>query len=183
MKDYITIGSAPADEECAQVGTPNYHARAKRECLAFIKEIRKVIGLEPPLAVLKVESFEHDFGTYLDVVCWFDKDDPESRDYALRCEGEAPTRFASQSLHELKAPAEAHHTMGKEEMTWPEFWHIAANKAPLAELKAHLENHSKDHLVPRKFCFYCLLEKCDYEFSDKGAKLIRYAKSSFKVGG
>jgi len=170
MKDYITIGSAPAGEECAQVGTPNYHARAKRECLAFIKEIRKAIGLEPPLAALKVKSFEHDFGTYLDVVCWFDKDDPESRDYALRCEGEAP-RYAK-SFATRKVGSSSCFARGKEEMTWPEFWHTAANKAPLAELEAHLENHSKDHLVPRKFCFYCLLEKCEYEFSDKGAKLI-----------
>jgi hypothetical protein len=91
--DYIDIGSTPADEECAQVGSPDYARRAREECNRFINLIRHVVGPEPEGARLTVKSNPHDFGTYYEVVCYYDTENEEARKYAYRCERDAPTRW------------------------------------------------------------------------------------------
>ena len=92
-RDYISIGSSPADEPCAQVGEPDYHIKANKECKKFIELIRKELGKEPDGARLSVKGFPHDFGTYYEVVCWYDDALPDSVEYAFKCEAEAPTNW------------------------------------------------------------------------------------------
>ena len=91
--DYISIGSTPLYERCTQVGTPDYWERAREECRRFLDLIRKKLGPEPPGARLKVKSFPHDFGSYLEVVCLFEEDNEEAKSYAYKCEAEAPTKW------------------------------------------------------------------------------------------
>ena len=92
-RDFMTIGSSPTDEPCVSVGEPDYSRRAREECNRFIELIRKVLGEEPPGAHLAVKSFPHDFGTYMEVVCYFDEDNPAANEYAYRCEADAPARW------------------------------------------------------------------------------------------
>jgi hypothetical protein len=92
-RDYIDIGSAPAYEDCAQVGSPDYAQRARAECNRFIDLIRRVVGPEPEGARLAVKSNPHDFGPYYEVVCYYDTDNEEASRYAYRCEGEAPATW------------------------------------------------------------------------------------------
>jgi hypothetical protein len=96
MVDYLNIGSSPCYEPCAQVGEPGYPTKAKEECFRFIEEIRKVCGKEPPGAFLKVKSFPHDFGTYYEVVCFFDEENAESMDYAFHVEGNSPVEWGEE---------------------------------------------------------------------------------------
>lgn len=103
MRDYITIGSTPCDEPCAQVGSADYHARARREMRAFIGQLRRVFGPEPEGAHLAVKSFPHDFGTYHEVVCYFDTDHPDSAKYALKIEAETPWEWDDQARREVLA--------------------------------------------------------------------------------
>ena len=94
-RDYLTIGSTPADEDCLQLGTPEYTAQAARaECQRFIDLIRAVCGEEPEGARLSVKGFPHDFGTYYEVVCYYDDDDERAADYAFHVEGDAPCRWS-----------------------------------------------------------------------------------------
>ena len=51
-RDYIDIGSAPANEDCAQVGSPDYHETGRKECARFLDLIRRTLGDEPPNARL-----------------------------------------------------------------------------------------------------------------------------------
>lgn len=90
MREYMNIGSSPSDEPCAQVGEPDYYERARDECNRFIELIRKKLGPEPPGARLAVKSFPHDFGSYLECICWFDDSDEEASHYAYLCESETP---------------------------------------------------------------------------------------------
>jgi len=92
MRDYLSIGSSPCDEDCAQLGTPDYYERARKECIRFISLIRKACGEEPELstAQLKIKSNPHDFGTYLDVVVEFDDQDELAVEYALWVESHTP---------------------------------------------------------------------------------------------
>ena len=93
MRDYLPLGPAPAEEECAQVGSEDYRDKARRECERFVK------GLElkfPPVprARLGVKSFFHVFGTCFEVVVWFDDEDEEATQYAYDLEGNAPNTWA-----------------------------------------------------------------------------------------
>ena len=93
MKDYFTLGPTPCDEPCAQVGEPNYRATALKECTRFIQLLREKFGSEPEGAWLSAKAFPHDFGTYYEVVVYFNTDRQESVDYALRCEAEMPATW------------------------------------------------------------------------------------------
>jgi hypothetical protein len=90
MKDYIEIGPVPSDEQCAQVGSNNFYKNCMTECKAFMQAIRKKLGEEPSWAQLSIKANPHDFGTYYEVVCYYDDEHPESLEYALKCESDAP---------------------------------------------------------------------------------------------
>lgn len=88
--DYVCLGPSPSMEECAQVGSVGYTERAREECARFRKLIVKKMGVPPQGASVQTKSFNHDFGTYFEVVCLFDSFYPEAVEYAYRCEDEAP---------------------------------------------------------------------------------------------
>ena len=94
MRDFLTIGSSPCDEDCLQLGSPEYTAQAaKAECQRYIECIRQHCGDEPLGATLRVKAFGHDFGTYHEVVCYFDDELQESVDYAFHVESYAPEQW------------------------------------------------------------------------------------------
>ena len=93
MQDHLSIGPAPAEETPCQVGEPDYARNAKIECAQFIEAIRKRLGPEPEGARLSVKSNQHDFGTYFDVVCYYDPANREAIDYAFLCESDSPSTW------------------------------------------------------------------------------------------
>ena len=90
MREYFAIGQTPSEEDCAQVGQPDYREKALAECRRYIELIRATLGLEPEGAELAIKSFPHDFGTYYEVVIWFEPDDAAAVAYATRCDDDAP---------------------------------------------------------------------------------------------
>ena len=78
----------------------------RAECRRFLELIRKKLGVEPPGARLAVKANPHDFGTYYDVVCWFDDEYEEARHYALRCESQSPTTWQDDKLSPEEEAAE-----------------------------------------------------------------------------
>jgi len=87
MRDYIPYGPVPSGEDCEQVGRPDYDpVKARAECVRFISQIRKQFGPEPEGARLAVKSFPHDFGSYYEVVCYYDDSIEEAVTYAFNGE-------------------------------------------------------------------------------------------------
>src|ERR1051325_2014191 len=101
MRDYIDLGCAPSHEECAQVGSTNYLQQARKQCRAYIGQLRRELGPEPIGAHLTLRLNPHDFGTYLSVICYFDDEHKESIDYAFKCEGQGPKFWDGESQREL----------------------------------------------------------------------------------
>lgn len=101
MREYMNVGCSPASEDCAQVGAKDYYPRALNECKALINQLRREIGEEPMYTTLRVKAFPHDFGTYHEVVCYYDDEDEESTDYAFRCESELPDKWDDKAREEL----------------------------------------------------------------------------------
>lgn len=101
MRDEMSIGPAPCDEECAQVGDRDFFDRSRTECRVFREQIRRTIGIEPEGAILRVKGFPHDFGTYYEVVCEFDPENERALNYALECEGNSPMTWDANARQEL----------------------------------------------------------------------------------
>ena len=93
MQNYFCIGPSPCEENCAQVGESGYREKALAECTRFIQLLRDTFGPEPDSARLSVKWFEHDFGAYCEVVCYFNTDSQASVEYAQRCEDHAPATW------------------------------------------------------------------------------------------
>jgi hypothetical protein len=93
MQNYLVLAPVPIEEDCVGVGEEDYMPRARAECTRFIALLRKKFGPEPEGARLAVKSFPHDFGDYLEVICYFDENLPESVEYAYQCEDNLPATW------------------------------------------------------------------------------------------
>lgn len=94
MTDYLEIGTAPADENCVQVGEPDYANRALQECQRFVALLEKKFPVycaekyETINPRFVVKKFPHDFGNYFQVcIEWDDKD---GEDFAFWVEENLP---------------------------------------------------------------------------------------------
>jgi hypothetical protein len=101
MNAFIDVGCSPYGEDCAQVGRDGYYEQARRECVAYIEQLRRTFGPEPHGTRLALMRNPHDFGTYLSVACYFDPDSPASVDYAYQCEGKMPHLWDDQARQQL----------------------------------------------------------------------------------
>jgi len=99
-RDFVSIGCTPAGENCESLG-PNYDPiKAKQECVAFMRQLRRVFGEEPQGARLRIKSNPHDFGSYLEVICEYDENNEVASDYAFECEN-LPESWDTQAKIEL----------------------------------------------------------------------------------
>lgn len=102
MLETLEIGSAPADEECCQVGSPDYDERGRIECNIFLSQLRRAYYSHFRKAVptglrLHVKSNPHDFGTYYEVAASFNPRDTEALEAAYWFENNSPTKWDSDS--------------------------------------------------------------------------------------
>ena len=93
---YPQIGQVPPEETCVQVGTIGYEEKAQLECERYIRKLREFFGEEPENTQLRVKGFPHDFGTYYEVICYYDPDNKSSINYAFKCEGHGPKTWIEQ---------------------------------------------------------------------------------------
>ncbi len=102
MRDYITIGSTPAEEDCAQVGTDDYYCRMRIEQRAFRRQLLRQFGEPPGNARIRTKSFPHDHGEYHEVVVTFDDQSEEEVEYAMKVEAETPMNWDAEALKEVQ---------------------------------------------------------------------------------
>ena len=99
--DYMELGPTPLEESCAQVGADNYFEQARKECRAYIAQLRRVFGAEPEGARLVIRGNSHDFGTYYEVAVKYDCDDEKATRYAFKLEAEQPATWDAEAKAEL----------------------------------------------------------------------------------
>lgn len=93
MTGVFYLGPCPAEEDAAQSTDPDFHARNKAECLAYITAIKRVCGEPPEGATLRIKAEQHDYGQYREVAVEFDATKPEAVAYAVKCDENAPTTW------------------------------------------------------------------------------------------
>jgi hypothetical protein len=89
-----------------QVGTPDYYCKGRKECQAFRRQLIREFGEPPENAHLAIKSFPHDFGSYMEVVCYFDDSDRASIEYAFKLEGGTPARWDKEAQQDLAKTCE-----------------------------------------------------------------------------
>jgi hypothetical protein len=99
--EYLELGSSPYDEDCAQVGSPDYYERVKKECRVYLNQLRRQYGEEPEGAKLSIKSFNHDFGSYYEVICYYKENNRISEKYAYTLE-DGCAKWDKEALKELK---------------------------------------------------------------------------------
>lgn len=97
----LYLGPTPAEEPCAQVGQINYREQALKECRAYLRQLARHFGEPPPETRFALTRETHDFGTYFEVVVWYDPEDEASREFAFRTEDDLPARWDAQAREEL----------------------------------------------------------------------------------
>lgn len=99
-RDYFDLGSAPPDEDCAQVGSEGYTERVRRECRIWRDQITRT--MTPTLRLgIKVDS-GHDAGTQYYVVCYYDPDIEAELEEMLRLESGVPEKWDEVAREELE---------------------------------------------------------------------------------
>lgn len=96
MRDYITLGSSPLDEDCAQVGTDEYQQRSRAE-LQQLKRMMQDIHPEIALGYYTVKAFPHEFGTYHELCAMFDDDYEATVNWAFEAEDTVPAKWDDQA--------------------------------------------------------------------------------------
>ncbi len=99
--DYLNIGSTPTDEPCAQIDSPNCSILSHIEARVFINQLYRQFPTSD--IHLKVKTFAHDFGNYIEVIVLFDENNPKSIDQAYDIEANTPSNWDKEALTELAA--------------------------------------------------------------------------------
>lgn len=81
----IYIGSSPYEEDCAQVGQPDFHTKSKAELQAFKDQLQRLFPA-PEGACYQVVWSNHDYGRYGEVCAVFDPSNEEHTDWAYIAE-------------------------------------------------------------------------------------------------
>ena len=101
MKDYVSIGSTPSNEACAQVGSDGYCIKSRIECVVFANQLLRMFPDTPEGAHVGTKSFPHDFGTYYEVVVKYEDTDESAMHYAFMLESKAPEDWDDEAKKEL----------------------------------------------------------------------------------
>ena len=92
MKDFITLGSTPYNEDCVQVSSYiPYLNEMKKECYRSKRGIEKYFKKEMETGItLKVKTFQHDYGPYCEVVIFYDDSNEAQADAAFKIGEDIP---------------------------------------------------------------------------------------------
>jgi hypothetical protein len=99
MMDYLTIGCTPAAENCVQVSSSqNYHDDMRKEVSRYRDMIQKRYPFIPS-EMIRVKSFQHDFGTYMEVCVVFSDSVEEQERMAYFVENTSPEYWNDKKVY------------------------------------------------------------------------------------
>lgn len=88
MRDYLSIGTVPHEEDCTQnEPTGQYATAQRREARLFADQIRRHYP-EPDDGYMTVKSFPHEFGSYYEACAIFDDENEAACNWAYTVEAD-----------------------------------------------------------------------------------------------
>jgi hypothetical protein len=89
MKDYLSIGTVPCNEDCtANEPTGAYAAAQRREAALFAEQIARHYP-EPDQGYVTVKRFPHEFGSYYETCVVFDDENEAATTWAYNVESDS----------------------------------------------------------------------------------------------
>ena len=103
MNDYLSLGSVPSDEQCANVGDANYQQQSVVECNTYKAMLSRLFPVPEKAGVCYfiTKNFPHELGSYKEVVIRFNDDNPDAVEFALYVEHNIPAKWDSVALAQL----------------------------------------------------------------------------------
>jgi len=86
MRDHLHVGPTPAEEECANIAEPRGDVANRAECIAYRHALERFYGEPPNEARFGIKSQLHEFGSYREVVIYYNPDDELEAAYAFNVE-------------------------------------------------------------------------------------------------
>lgn len=107
----LNLSPTPVAEDCAQVGSDNYHKQSRIETTVFKQQLYRMLEaeFEEVKITLLTVGHPHDFGTYHDVEVKYDENSESSMNQAFWLENNLPEYWdeeAKQMLKELNYEVE-----------------------------------------------------------------------------
>lgn len=104
MRDYINIGPTPNNEDCSQVGTDYYHIKSKIETKAFMQQLYREFPevLKTKTLSFSVKTFQHEFGSYKEVVLNYDDSNEEEYEMVFDIDKKIPSNWDAESVEYIK---------------------------------------------------------------------------------
>jgi len=91
---HINLGPTPCDEACAQVGDLDYHEKNRIEGRRYIRLLKKIFPEAETKGIrFGRKGFDHDFGSYYEIVAYFDHDNDEAMEFASEIESLLPANW------------------------------------------------------------------------------------------
>jgi hypothetical protein len=102
-REYLSIGPAPYEEKCENCGSANYSPdRGRFECKVFANQLRRQFPeVEESGARFGIQSNEHDFGVYYEVVVVYTDEDLDQVAVAYNMEEQCPANWDEIARQEL----------------------------------------------------------------------------------
>lgn len=101
MIEYMEIGPTPCEEDCAQLGTSDYRKISNIEMTAYINQLCREFATRLDYVDFGKKWFNHDFGSYGEVVVYYNTEDEESTKAAFFIESHLPMRWDDEAIVEL----------------------------------------------------------------------------------
>ena len=103
MRDYLTLGPTPCGEDCQQVGPKFDFEKSNKELKAFKHQLERQFKNIPEGSKFGIKTFPHDFGSYSEVVVYFDDENNKSTDFAFDVENHIPEFWDEEAKKELES--------------------------------------------------------------------------------
>ena len=104
MFEYIELSSSPYEESCAAVGADYYAERSRVECKTYKAQLERLHPIPEELsgdAYFGIKRFDHDFGSYREVVIHYNPEAEGAIAFALKVEGKCPENWDETAIAEL----------------------------------------------------------------------------------
>ncbi len=100
--NFIELGPVPANENCAQVGSPDDAEASRCECKVFCRMLERLFPVPMGLPVSYVtRTHAHDFGDYREVSIQYGSDNGAAADFAHQVEISVPDEWDAIARYEL----------------------------------------------------------------------------------
>lgn len=105
MREYLTLGPVPVEEDCVQVNSnQDYLPEMSKEVRRFVEFLNNRFSNQPEGAYFGVKSEYHDFGQYKEAAVFYDSNDAEAEEFAFFVECNLPMTWDETGQVDWKAP-------------------------------------------------------------------------------